>query len=108
MLGQRISILRRHAGLSQAALARQLHCSPSAVGMYEQGRREPSLEAVVQLSRVFRVSTDFLLTGQPATASDQQLLEAAMMTAVGQTLGRRQTLDRQELEVLLGALLTEA
>ena len=42
MIGQRIAALRKDALMSQAELARELGVSPSAVGMYEQGRREPS------------------------------------------------------------------
>ena len=35
--------------------------SPSAIGMYEQNRREPSAATLVALSQVFGVSTDYLL-----------------------------------------------
>ena len=51
MLGARIAALRREAGLNQAELARRLRISPSAVGMYEQGRREPPLDTLVALAR---------------------------------------------------------
>ena len=44
MLGARIAALRRDAGWSQAELGKRLQVSASAVGMYEQGRREPSAE----------------------------------------------------------------
>ena len=40
MLGARIAALRRDAGWSQAELGKRLQVSASAVGMYEQGRRE--------------------------------------------------------------------
>ena len=43
MLGARIAVLRRAKGWNQSDLAKQLGVSSSAVGMYEQGRREPSL-----------------------------------------------------------------
>lgn len=43
MFGERLAILRKRKGLSQAELANLVHISPSATGMYEQGRREPSL-----------------------------------------------------------------
>lgn len=64
MLGFRIAALRRQLGLSQAELARRLHISASAVGMYEQGRREPSLDLVVALAEELDVSTDYLLIGK--------------------------------------------
>ena len=70
MLGMRIASLRQGCGLSQAELARRLHISPSTVGMYEQGRREPSVDTLVALSRIFGVSLDYLLSGQPETIRD--------------------------------------
>ena len=64
MLGVRIALLRIEKGISQAELARRLCISASAVGMYEQGRRMPSLDLVVRLAREFGVTTDYLLTGE--------------------------------------------
>lgn len=64
MLGARIALLRRQTGLSQRSLAAALKVSPSAVGMYEQERRTPSTELLVEMARLFDVSTDFLLTGR--------------------------------------------
>ena len=95
MLGQRIAALRGQRGWSQAELARRLNISSSAVGMYEQGRREPSVEMLVAISRVFSVSTEFLLTGQ--VANRQEILHAS-----GKPLS---VLTREELLVLLTASL---
>lgn len=64
MLGTRIALLRRRVGLSQKDLAKQLSVSPSAIGMYEQDRRIPSPDLLVELAKIFGVSTDFLLTGE--------------------------------------------
>ena len=72
MFGFRIAMLRRQRGLSQAELARRLHISASAVGMYEQGRREPSLDIIVALAEVLGVSTDFLLTGKTACGKSSE------------------------------------
>ena len=63
MLGARIALLRKQTGLSQRSLAAALKVSPSAVGMYEQDRRTPSTELLIEMARLFDVSTDFLLTG---------------------------------------------
>ncbi len=75
MLGARIAALRLQAGLSQAELAKRLSVSPSAVGMYEQGRREPSVDRIVALSGIFGVTTDYLLTGQLLTPGDRRAME---------------------------------
>lgn len=112
MLGPRIAALRRNANMSQAELANRLKISASAVGMYEQGRREPSLDMVVKLAVVFGVTTDFLLTGTVQTEQEARrafcLLDSAveMMDA---RLDRRQMrpFSRQELMLLMAAMLTE-
>ena len=64
MLGLRIALLRIENGLTQAALAKRVCVSASAVGMYEQGRRMPSLGLLVQIAREFGVTTDYLLMGE--------------------------------------------
>ncbi len=109
MLGARIAALRRGLGWSQGQLAQFLQVSPSAVGMYEQGRREPSLEILVALSRVFHVTVDYLLTGSPAP-EEQQTAETAMehlLTDADNRLESRtkRPLSREELAVLFAALL---
>ena len=63
MLGLQIAFLRKKAGLSQQQLAERLHLTSSAVGMYEQGRRQPSVDILVALSLEFGVTLDYLIIG---------------------------------------------
>ena len=64
MVGIRIAQLRQDRGFKQADLADLLHIIASAVGMYEQGRRLPSLNTVISLCQIFDVTADYLLTGK--------------------------------------------
>ena len=73
MLSKQIESLRRRNGWSQTELARRLNISASAVGMYEQGRREPSIEILVALSEEFGVSIDYLITGHLYSTTDHQI-----------------------------------
>ena len=111
MLGARIASLRRDAEMSQAELARRLKISPSAVGMYEQGRREPSVEVLVEISRVFGVTMDYLLTGTPQNSGDSEILSQVMcsrLAAADKRPGNRErAFSRQELAVLFAAMLME-
>ena len=108
MLGARIAALRRGAGLSQAQLARRLQVSPSALGMYEQGRREPSMETLVAMARVFGVTTDYLLTGSQAEQELQEVLLRRISTADRRLENRRERpFSREELAVLFAAMLME-
>ena len=84
MLGTRIAALRKRTGMSQAELAKRLRISASAVGMYEQGRREPGADMLVALAEAFGVSTDYLLTGkhpEAAAGGDQTRRELAELLA---------------------------
>ena len=63
MLAHRITKLRIESGITQSQLAILLHISPSTIGMYEQGRRTPSIDVLIALSRTFSVSLDYLITG---------------------------------------------
>lgn len=60
-IGSKIKELRNNSGMTQSELAKKLGISPSAVGMYEQGRREPDNDMVLKLCGVFGISADCLL-----------------------------------------------
>jgi transcriptional regulator with XRE-family HTH domain len=112
MLGARIAMLRRTAGLSQAQLADATGLSPSAIGMYEQGRREPSIETLVAMADVLGVSLDLLIRGKPETGADETMLNQLLLQRVTDTdlrLERRghRPFSRQELAVLFASLLME-
>ena len=53
--------LRESKGLTQSELAKLLSVSPSSIGMYEQGRREPDSETLRRISSFFNVTIDYLL-----------------------------------------------
>lgn len=112
MLGPRIAALRKEAGLSQQELAKRLGVSASAIGMYEQGRREPSTQTLVNMARTFGVSTDFLLTGQAENAAEGDALCRVLLdrvTSADKRLEQRpdRPFSRQELAVLMAAMLME-
>ena len=112
LLGRRISTLRKERGLSQAELAARLGISASAMGMYEQGRREPSANTLVALARELQVTTDFLLTGKIASQMDSETFSqmvTSLVNAADSNLQRRENrpFSRQELAMLFAALLME-
>ncbi len=112
MLGIRIAVLRRAAGMSQSELAEKLKISPSTVGMYEQGRRQPSLEILIALSDIFGISIDYLVKGRPVSEPEEQILNTLLMDRVDATdtrLAHRDSrpFSREELAVLFAALLMD-
>ena len=101
MFGIRLSFLRCQAGLTQAQLGAKLHISAGALGMYEQGRRMPSLRIVTEIAEEFGVSCDFLLSGRGLTER-----EAAMELMVILFASLAQEHDGHTLKRILNQMRT--
>jgi len=61
MLGKKIQQLRKDNGLSQEELASKLTISRQAISKWELGESMPDTENIIQLSKLFGVTTDYLL-----------------------------------------------
>ena len=61
IFADKLIALRKKAGWSQEELAQQLNVSRQSVSKWEGAQSVPDLDKIVQLSRVFGVSTDYLL-----------------------------------------------
>ena len=92
--GEKLQALRKAQGLSQEELAQRINVSRQALSKWESGASVPDTENVIALSRLFGVSTDYLLldevkaSGQtsPAIAwpkPRKYLLAATIVGAVG-------------------------
>lgn len=60
-IGKKIKQLRAQKGLSQVVLAKQLGVSKSVISSYENSVHYPPYDILIQLARIFGVSTDYLL-----------------------------------------------
>lgn len=61
MIAEKIKALRDARGWTQADLARKLGITRNGVNSWEQGLSMPSPACLVDLAKVFSVSTDYLL-----------------------------------------------
>lgn len=59
--GRRLKSLRLSSGMTQIQLAEKIGMSPSTIGMYEQGRREPGLDIIFNMCEIFEVHPNELL-----------------------------------------------
>lgn len=64
--GQKIAALRREKGMSQEALGEALGLSRQAVSKWEADQAVPTMDNLVELSRLFGVSVDTLLRQEEA------------------------------------------
>ncbi|MEL7568036.1 MAG: helix-turn-helix transcriptional regulator [Dehalobacterium sp.] len=75
MFGEKLKQLRAKHNLTQQDIAKLLKVSPSTVGMYEQGRRNPDTETIKFLADYFGVTTDYLLSRTNKIKSNIQIPE---------------------------------
>lgn len=60
-LGEKLQNLRTDAGMSQEDLADRLGVSRQAISKWELGKTVPDVKYIVELSNLYRISTDYLL-----------------------------------------------
>ena len=61
MIADRIKLLRQENDMTQSDLARILGITRSSVNAWEMGISVPSTQYVIEMSRIFHVSTDYLM-----------------------------------------------
>lgn len=93
MLSDKIARLRKDVGWSQEELAEQLDVSRQSVSKWESGASQPEVDKIVALSRLFGVTTDFLLKEEedeltraeerPISAEDRAAFAEPEVTANG-------------------------
>lgn len=74
MICEKIKETREKNGLTQAGLAKKLGISRSAVNSWEIGISAPSVQYLIELSKLFKVSTDYLLELNTAETVDISFL----------------------------------
>lgn len=96
MVTSNIRFLRKSAGFTQAQLAEKLDIKRSLVGAYEEGRAEPKLATLVNISRLFNITLDALITQD--LADGKATHEAAAVTSGGKLRVLAITVDDEQKE----------
>lgn len=82
--GEKIAALRREKGLSQEALGEKLGLSRQAVSKWEADQAVPTMDNLVELSRLFGVPVDTLLRpDEPLPDKEQQPEDSVKLSAEG-------------------------
>lgn len=66
--GERLRELRKREGMTQEALAADLHISDTHLRKLEAGQRSASIELYIEISQYFEISLDYLLLGNTRSA----------------------------------------
>ena len=110
ILADKIITLRKKAGWSQEELAQKLDVSRQSVSKWEGAQSIPDISKILQMSRLFGVTTDFLLKDEleeaeyaPETAQPA-LRRVTMEQALRYLELRRQAAPRMALATFLSVL----
>lgn len=103
MTADRIRALREARGWTQAELARRLNITRNGVNSWEQGLSMPSPACLVDLAKLFSVSTDYLLGVERLEAVNVTGLDEKDVAILAQLADRleRKPLNRAALIVMM-------
>lgn len=100
-LSEKILMLRKQKGWSQEELAEQVGVSRQSVSKWESGTSLPDLNRILDLSRLFSVSTDFLLKEEEVMEEEPEPPDPEQGTCSGE-----KPEDGAEEQVLEGEWVT--
>ena len=83
-LGQRLYECREKTGMKQADVARALNVQRQQISYYENESRQPDLDRLKELARLYGVSTDFLLGMTDVSSSDLEIKEVCNYTGLSE------------------------
>ena len=70
LFGKRLRELRRKSKMTQQQLGDEVNITKVSICCYEKGTRVPSLETLIDLSRIFNVTLDYLIGNDEYIVSD--------------------------------------
>ena len=88
MTADRIKALREARGWTQVELARKMNMTRNGINSWEQGLSMPSPPSLVDLARLFSVSTDYLLGVENYSAVNVTGLNEADVALLAQLADR--------------------
>ena len=100
----RIQELRINSGLTQKQLAEKIGVKNYIIGNWEQGRTEPSVKDLIDLSNIFECSIDYLLGRE--NDFGQIVLTANLSYDVSEVIGLYSNLTDNKKKIVT-ALLKE-
>ena len=87
MLSKKITELRLSFGWTQVQLAQKLGITKQTVSNWENDNIQPSIDMLVKLSKIFNVSTDYLLGLTPTNSINVDGLPTEFVSHIVQIIG---------------------
>lgn len=73
-LAEKLFELRKEKGWSQEKLAEQINVSRQSISKWESGQVLPEIEKIIELSKIFQVTTDYLLLDENSEKTSTEVI----------------------------------
>ena len=100
---EKLITLRKGRNLTQEQLAEQLNASRQSISKWESGQVIPEVEKIVELSKVFNVTLDYLL--KPSEIDELSVKTDMLEQQQKQLLNREQTRTKVFKNILYSAAI---
>ena len=81
-LAENIKVLRRNALISQVEISERLNVSRQTISKWENNQSQPSIEMLIELANLFKVSIDELIRGEMTKSGTSLLIDNNPMTTL--------------------------
>lgn len=99
-LGENIKVLRRNAVISQVQISERLNISRQTISKWENNQSQPSIEMLIELASMFKVSIDELILGDMTKSGKSFLSENDPMIAINTHLLGNEDVSDEEVDVI--------
>jgi transcriptional regulator with XRE-family HTH domain len=105
-LSQRIRFLRKKKGLNQGDLAETIGINPSHLSRLENGKYQPSVDALQKIAQALEVSVDFLLSNDDGEELEVKIENKSLSERL-RLIGTLEDADQQALIQVIDSMLTK-
>lgn len=100
----RIAELRKEKHLTQTALAIKLNVTQNMISFYESEKNEPSLSTLIEMSKIFGVSVDYLIGNSNIPYKAENIMIDSATPMIADLLEIFKSLNNNEKQQAIGAI----
>ena len=101
---KRLAELRKEKGLNQVGLALKLNVSQKMISAYESGLHQPSIDTLIEMSKIFNVSVDYLIGTSNVRLPAERLLKDSLTQEEIELLDLFKELDKGKQHKAIGIM----
>lgn len=101
---ERIAQLRKEKHLNQVGLGMKLNVSQKMISAYERGTHQPSVEILIEMSKIFNVSVDYIIGNSNIKTPEGKFSKDGLSNDEIELLDIFRDLNKEEQQRAIGIL----